>query len=65
MDSRYPIGEFRVNENITKDDVQHWINDIEAAPNHLFEAVKGLTDHESGIEIKIKKRLLVGSLFKI
>ena len=41
---RYPIGRFEPPSRIEKDQVERWINDIEALPADLRRTVKGLTD---------------------
>ena len=41
---RYPIGRFKPPSPIDKDQVERWINDIEALPADLRRAVKGLTE---------------------
>ena len=40
---RYPIGRFEPPFRIDKDQIERWINDIEALPADLRRAVKGLT----------------------
>lgn len=46
MDERYPIGKFQHDGEITKDVVNGWINEIEALPGLLREAVKGLDEDQ-------------------
>lgn len=46
MDLRYPVGTFKHDGEITYDEVQKWINEIENAPNSLREAVKGLEEEQ-------------------
>ncbi|MDE2757981.1 MAG: bacillithiol transferase BstA [Acidobacteriota bacterium] len=41
---RYPIGRFEPPTRIDKDQIEKWINEIEALPDDLRRAVKGLTD---------------------
>lgn len=43
LDPRYPIGRFQATPNPTKEDLNGWLNDIEATPKHLRDAVAGLT----------------------
>lgn len=44
MDFRYPIGKFAHNGDITADQRQAWIQDLEELPNLLRRAVEGLTE---------------------
>lgn len=46
MDVRYPIGKFDVNGEITGEQRARWMEDIEALPHHLQEAVSGLTEDQ-------------------
>lgn len=43
---KYPIGKFRMPENITKKQVNEWIKVIEEFPNKLSHEVKGLAAYE-------------------
>lgn len=45
-DLRYPIGRFEPRENPTSDDIQDWIEDIEALPRMLREAVEDLSEEQ-------------------
>lgn len=45
-DPRYPIGKFQAIANTTKADLDGWLDDIEAAPKRLREAVDGLTPEQ-------------------
>lgn len=46
MDLRYPIGWFDMNQEITSNEINQWISDIESAPRELRKAVKNLNDHQ-------------------
>ncbi|MDN3017924.1 putative metal-dependent hydrolase [Paenibacillus sp. BSR1-1] len=46
MDQRYPIGKFQYDGEITPDVVECWINEIEALPGLLQDAVNGLNDRQ-------------------
>lgn len=46
MDLRYPIGRPQLPEEVTMNDIQAWIDDIQAAPDLLQRAVAGLTDEQ-------------------
>ena len=41
---RYPIGEFESPEEVTKYDIEHWINEIELFPEKLRNTVEKLTE---------------------
>lgn len=43
MDVRYPIGHFSYSGEISKEQRDHWIKDIEDLPNELKEAIDGLS----------------------
>lgn len=43
---RYPIGPFEHADPITDRDIQRWIDQIDALPGQLREAVDGLTDEQ-------------------
>ncbi len=44
MDVRYPIGELKVPEKVTLEQVQKWLKDIETFPVRLRETVGVLND---------------------
>jgi hypothetical protein len=44
MDLRYPIGRFRLEGEITQEQIATWIREIEEAPSALRQAVAGLTE---------------------
>lgn len=46
MDLRYPVGEFKVEGDITQDLINEWIEEIENAPSLLRDAVKGLKEEQ-------------------
>lgn len=46
MDLRYPIGKFQRPEQVTSDERERLIQEIEAAPKALRSAVAGLTDSQ-------------------
>ncbi|KHD86281.1 YfiT family bacillithiol transferase [Heyndrickxia ginsengihumi] len=46
MDVRYPIGKLRLPTEITSEDVELWISEIEKAPLALKEAIRGLTTEQ-------------------
>lgn len=43
---RYPIGEYSPKENYTSNEINDFINAIEALPGRLNQAVSGLTDSQ-------------------
>lgn len=43
---KYPIGQFKKPENITKEHIQQWIQIIEDFPKNLNEEVKNLKEEE-------------------
>ena len=45
-DPRYPIGKFEAVPNPTQADLAQWLDDIEATPKRLREAVHGLTPEQ-------------------
>jgi uncharacterized damage-inducible protein DinB len=45
-DLRYPIGPFDKNQDVTNDMVRRAIDDIEAAPGKLREAVRGMSEEQ-------------------
>ena len=45
-DLRYPVGEFDVKGTYKVDVIEEWINEIEALPSKVREAVKGLSDEQ-------------------
>ncbi|TXK74086.1 YfiT family bacillithiol transferase [Paenibacillus sp. N3.4] len=46
IDLRYPIGPFAYEGDLTSEVIAGWIQDIEAAPAQLKEAVKNLSDDQ-------------------
>lgn len=46
MDLRYPIGHFIYNGEISIEQIEHWIKDIEQLPNELKKAIDGLSDNQ-------------------
>ena len=46
MNLQYPIGQFECPENITSNDVQKWIADIEELPAKLIDLVTGFTEEQ-------------------
>ena len=46
-DLRYPIGEFEHTGEVTEAQRRLWIDEIEALPEQLREAVNGLTETSS------------------
>ena len=46
MDLRYPVGEFKSQENYSDEDRRRFIDEIEATPAHLRAAVEGLSDEQ-------------------
>lgn len=46
MDLRYPIGHFTYNGEISIEQIEHWIKDIEQLPNELKKAIDGLSDNQ-------------------
>ncbi|MGM9955363.1 MAG: YfiT family bacillithiol transferase [Peribacillus sp.] len=46
MDVRFPIGELQVPEQVTLDDIQEWLKDIETYTVQLRETVDSLSDEE-------------------
>ncbi|MGE7664466.1 YfiT family bacillithiol transferase [Ureibacillus composti] len=46
MDVRYPIGQLQVPENVTLENVQEWLKDIETYTIRLRETVDALSDEE-------------------
>ncbi|MFC5450789.1 YfiT family bacillithiol transferase [Paenibacillus aestuarii] len=45
-DLRYPIGEFEHEGDISAEQLQLWMADIESTPNRLRDAVSGLSDEQ-------------------
>ena len=43
---KYPIGQFKHNGKISREDVQNWINEIAALPEQLRSTVDGLTEKQ-------------------
>ena len=43
---KYPIGQFEHTGNISREDVQNWINEIAALPEQLRSTVEGLTEEQ-------------------
>ena len=43
---KYPIGEFKTPDNITKAHINTWISDIETYPNSIETETKTLTEAE-------------------
>lgn len=46
MEMRYPIGKFQFDGEITNSVLMGWINEIEALPGLLRDAVRGLDDEQ-------------------
>ncbi|MDN4607676.1 YfiT family bacillithiol transferase [Sporosarcina highlanderae] len=46
MDVRYPIGDLQVPENVTLENVQEWLKEIETYTTRLRETVDHLSDEE-------------------
>ncbi len=46
MDIRYPVGLFQHEGEITTDQIQTWVKEIEAAPSLLRNVVEGLHDQQ-------------------
>jgi uncharacterized damage-inducible protein DinB len=46
MNLRYPIGGLHIKKEITKNDIEQWIHEIEETPDKLSKAVKGLTEEQ-------------------
>lgn len=46
MDVKFPIGELQVPTNVTKTDVQEWLQEIESYTERLKETVASLNDEE-------------------
>jgi len=46
MDVKYPIGQLQVPENVTLENVQEWLKDIETYTIRLRETVDALSDEE-------------------
>ena len=46
MDLRYPIGEFEPPAEVTEEDLEGWLDEIEALPRALRAAVAGLSDEQ-------------------
>lgn len=46
MDLRYPIGQFAHSGDITADQRQEWIQDIEELPDLMRKSVQGLTEEQ-------------------
>lgn len=46
MDVKYPIGELQVPENVTLENVQEWLKEIETYTVRLRETVDALTEEE-------------------
>ena len=44
MDAKYPIGELRVPDHVTLDDVQEWLSEIAGYTGRLRETVDSLSD---------------------
>ncbi len=45
-DERYPIGKFTAQASYEKEELDKYISDLEALPNQLENAVKGLSDKQ-------------------
>jgi hypothetical protein len=43
---RYPIGQFKKPDNITKEIIQEWISDIQSFPERISNEVENLTDDQ-------------------
>ena len=43
---KYPIGRYELEENIDKSSIDRWIKEIEALPQRLSDAVKGLKTNQ-------------------
>ena len=43
---RYPIGQFAMPDDVSAEQIQSWIGQIEALPRLFADAVKGLTDEQ-------------------
>ena len=43
---RFPIGRFRLPDEVTSQQIADWIDDIESAPNQFEEAVNNLSDEQ-------------------
>ncbi len=48
MDPRHPIGPFALPSTVTQTDLEGWIAVLEAAPDHLRAAAKGLNGAQLG-----------------
>ena len=46
MDLRYPIGEFEPPAEMTEEDLEGWLDEIEALPGAVRAAVAGLSDEQ-------------------
>lgn len=46
MDVKFPIGTLQVPANVTSEDLQHWVKQIESYTDRLRQAVDSLTDEE-------------------
>lgn len=46
MDLRYPVGPYKLEDEITQKMIEGWIFEIETAPQKLRDAVKGLNDEQ-------------------
>ena len=46
MDVKFPIGKLQVPENVTVEDIQEWLRDIETYTTHLRETVDFLSEEE-------------------
>ena len=46
MDVKFPIGKLQVPENVTVEDIQEWLRDIETYTTHLRETVDSLSEEE-------------------
>lgn len=45
-DLRYPVGQFRIEDEVTDEQRGHFIEEIAGLPDRLREAVEGLTDEQ-------------------
>lgn len=46
MDEKFPIGKFHLNQDITEQQIDNWINDIEMLPQLLREIAVNATEEE-------------------
>ncbi|MEB6340188.1 DinB family protein [Mammaliicoccus sciuri] len=46
MNNQYPIGQLVIPNNITKTDIDQWINDIELLPKRIHELLSNIQDEQ-------------------